>query len=82
MVTIELQIPEDVCRNFNIAFPAEQRNTVITELMRRAVAEAGVRKQKQAHSATDPLWTLGEEPVEDSGLTDASVNHDRYLYQS
>ena len=28
----------------------------------------------------DPILSLGEDPVEDAGATDASVNHDRYLY--
>ena len=27
----------------------------------------------------DPIATLGQDPIE-SGVTDASVNHDRYLY--
>ncbi len=28
----------------------------------------------------DPILSLGEDPVEDTEATDASVNHDRYLY--
>ncbi len=29
----------------------------------------------------DPILSLGEDPVDDpGGATDASVNHDRYLY--
>jgi hypothetical protein len=27
----------------------------------------------------DPIWGLGKNPVE-GGLTDASENHDRYIY--
>lgn len=28
----------------------------------------------------DPILALGKNPVEDVGTSDASVNHDRYLY--
>ncbi len=30
-------------------------------------------------AAEDPILSLGEDPVDDE-ITDASVNHDRYLY--
>ncbi len=33
-----------------------------------------------ADEGEDPILSLGEDPVEDAGATDASVNHDRYLY--
>lgn len=33
-----------------------------------------------ANEGEDPILALGEDPVEDAGATDASVNHDRYLY--
>ena len=39
--------------------------------------EAGV---EVAGEKEDPILSLGEDPVEDAGATDASVNHDRYLY--
>ena len=28
----------------------------------------------------DPILALGKDPVDDVGASDASVNHDRYLY--
>jgi hypothetical protein len=31
--------------------------------------------------ADDPIWHLGEDPVDDE-IKDASVNHDQYLYGS
>ncbi|GEM_PF-857138 len=30
--------------------------------------------------AEDPIWHLGEDPVDDE-LEDASINHDKYLYR-
>jgi hypothetical protein len=36
---------------------------------------------ESAIPADDPLWRLCDDPV-DTGLTDASVNLDRYLYGS
>lgn len=30
-------------------------------------------------SADDPLWQVGQDPIDDE-ITDASTNHDRYLY--
>lgn len=28
----------------------------------------------------DPIWSLADNPVSDDGVTDASVNHDKYIY--
>ena len=30
----------------------------------------------------DPVFSLGKNPVSDEAVTDASVNHDKYLYDS
>lgn len=40
----------------------------------------GQAEEEGADEGEDPILALGEDPVEDSGATDASVNHDRYLY--
>jgi hypothetical protein len=29
----------------------------------------------------DPIFRIGESPIEDDDLTDGSVEHDRYIYQ-
>lgn len=39
--------------------------------------EAG---REGAGGKEDPILSLGEDPMEDAGATDASVDHDRYLY--
>ncbi len=36
--------------------------------------------EEGADEGEDPIFALGEDPVEDAEATDASVNHDRYLY--
>jgi bifunctional DNA-binding transcriptional regulator/antitoxin component of YhaV-PrlF toxin-antitoxin module len=42
-----------------------------------STGEAG---KEGADERGDPILSLGEDPVEDHEATDASVNHDRYLY--
>lgn len=37
-------------------------------------------KKEGSDEREDPIRALGEDPVEDPGANDASVNHDRYLY--
>ena len=41
----------------------------------------GQAEEVGAGKGEDPILALGEDPVEDAGATDASVNHDRYLYK-
>lgn len=41
---------------------------------------AGEAEEVGADEGEDPILALGEDSVEDAGATDASVNHDRYLY--
>jgi hypothetical protein len=41
---------------------------------------AGGAGGEGASEREDPMLSLGEDPVEDAGATDASVDHDRYLY--
>jgi len=44
------------------------------------VRGAGESRKGGADDGGDPILSLGEDPVEEPGATDASVNHDRYLY--
>ena len=49
---------------------------------RLLVVPAGKRVEEPAGrdvNGEDPILSLGEDPVEDE-VTDASVNHDRYIY--
>jgi hypothetical protein len=49
-------------------------------LLISSAGESGEEGAVRADEGEDPILALGEEPVEDPGATDASVNHDRYLY--
>lgn len=40
----------------------------------------GSRPKKDSQSQDDPLYEFGSDP-DDLGVTDASVNHDKYLYE-
>ena len=44
------------------------------------VRGTGEPRKKRTDDGGDSILSLGEDPVEDPGATDASVNHDRYLY--
>lgn len=43
-----------------------------------AVDLAGLKTREECPD--DPIWQWGSDPIVDDGVTDASVNHDRYLY--
>ena len=40
----------------------------------------GLAEEGGTDEGEAPTLALGEDPVEDLGATDVSVNHDRYLY--
>jgi hypothetical protein len=44
------------------------------------VRRAGESRKGRTDDGGAPILALGEDPVEDAGGTDASLNHDRYLY--
>lgn len=44
------------------------------------VGGADESRKGRADDKEDPILSLGEDPVDDPEVTDASVNHDRYLY--
>ena len=49
--------------------------------LERSQAKAGRRKIADTFKIEDdPIFSLGETPIE-SKITDASTNHDKYLYQ-
>lgn len=58
---------------------------LIPRRMLRGIKEVEIRHEgrnivvEPAASETDPIFELGKTPVQ-SGVSDAAVNHDRYLY--
>jgi hypothetical protein len=42
-------------------------------------SRSGSERDHRGSAREDPILSLGEDPVDDD-VTDASVNHDRYLY--
>ena len=43
------------------------------------VADSASSEDTEAETDEDPVLSMGEDPVDDA-ITDASDNHDRYLY--
>ena len=62
---------------------AAEENKSLEQVLREAaaqyVASPSSPSPHQTEDDDDPLWLIGTDPV-DLGVTDASVNHDRYLY--
>jgi hypothetical protein len=52
---------------------------IFEEPGRLLISPAG-ESDEAGEEGEDPILALGEDPVEDPGTADASVNHDRYLY--
>ncbi len=56
---------------------------IFEEPGRLLISPAGTAREAQKGGAGergDPILSLGEDPMEDPEVSDASVNHDRYLY--
>ena len=47
MATVNFSVPEEVKQSFNQTFAGQDRSTIITGLMRRAVEEATRKKRRQ-----------------------------------
>jgi len=47
MATVNFSVPEEVKRSFNRTFSGQDRSTVITRLMRKAVEDATRKQQRQ-----------------------------------
>jgi hypothetical protein len=52
-----------------LQLPPEERRQLAEQLL------------KQTDKSQDPILQLGKNPIDDD-VTDASVNHDRYLYRA
>jgi virulence-associated protein VagC len=76
-----LLIPKDVAER---ALGEGHEEVEIVEepgrLLISPASESGEAREGQVDGGKDPILALGEDPVDDPEVTDASVNHDRYLY--
>ena len=77
-----LLIPKEVT---NGAFGRDSAEVEVFEepgwLLISAVGGGGEAGTKaRSGEGKDPILALGKNPVKDVGTSDASVNHDRYLY--
>jgi metal-responsive CopG/Arc/MetJ family transcriptional regulator len=48
MATVNFSVPDDVRDEFNRVFKGENKSAIIARLMRRAVAEVRLQKQREA----------------------------------
>lgn len=76
-----LLIPQEWLQSF-VDFEIHHSDNAIVILPAKHLTARFKQTPLYRKPVPDPLWTLGEEPIEDSGLTDASVNHDQYLYHA
>ena len=63
-----------------------EKGVVIPRKLLKGVKEVDIRRQNGLIivvpvSEKDPIFNLGKNPVK-SGVTDGSVNHDKYIYGS
>jgi virulence-associated protein VagC len=61
-----------------------KRGVIIPRELLEGIEEVNIRKENGVIIVTpvgeqDPIWGLGKTPVK-AGLSDASKNHDRYIY--
>ena len=47
MATVNFSVPDEVRNDFNRAFEGQNKSAIIADLMRRAVAEAHRKKQRE-----------------------------------
>ena len=63
-----------------------EKGVVIPRKLLKGVKEVDIRRQNSLIIVVpvrekDPIFNLGKNPVK-SGVTDGSVNHDKYIYGS
>lgn len=59
----------------------EQQTETLKSRLKRSLAEANQRITVDTFKIeNDPIFSMGQNPIE-SDVTDASINHDKYLYQ-
>ena len=68
MATVKFNVPDDVKAAFDKTFGDQNKSAVIAELMRRAVADAKLRKRR-----IDIFRTLAQRRTERPRLTGAQI---------
>ncbi len=81
-ITISIRIPVQLHQALKRR--AAEENKSMAQVLREAAMQYLAASQTSSHEwmemeNDDPLWLIGTDPV-DLGITDASVNHDVYLY--
>jgi hypothetical protein len=86
-VTTNIRLPKDLYREIKLRALEEEkslaqiiRESVMQYLAAPEVAESRTEEVEAVDDwENDPLWLIGTDPVM-ADVTDASVNHDLYLY--
>jgi predicted DNA-binding protein len=79
MVRTQVYLPQDIYEKLRSR--ADEEGITMAAQIREALAEYVVEKpEKKEHilTADDPIWELIG--IGESGITDGSVNHDKYIY--
>jgi hypothetical protein len=72
MATVNFSVPDDVKAEFDKTFGGQNKSAVIAELMRKAVADAKLRKRR-----ADIFRTLTQRRTERPSLSDAQIRISR-----
>ena len=79
-ITTNIRLPVQLHRELKRR--AAEENKSMAQVLREAAMQYIASDKPSRHEDVeddDPLWLIGTDPV-DLGVTDASVNHDLYLY--
>jgi len=80
MTSEGLLIPQEWLKHF-IDFEVHHNDKAIVILPTQHTTTT-LKNTPQKLTQVDPIWALGDDPVSDAVITDASVQHDDYLYHS
>jgi hypothetical protein len=72
MATVNFSVPDDVKAEFDKTFGGQNKSAVIADLMRKAVADAKLRKRR-----VDIFRTLTQRRTERPSLSDAQIRMSR-----
>jgi len=77
MATVNFSVPDDVKAEFDKTFGGQNKSAVIADLMRKAVADAKLRKRR-----VDIFRTLTQRRTERPKLSDVQIRISRNLGRS
>jgi len=72
MATVNFSVPDDVKAEFDKTFGGQNKSAVIADLMRKAIADAKLRKRR-----VDIFRTLTQRRPERTSLSDAQIRASR-----